>query len=139
MDKRELIDFVRSTGLGVVASTGPDGSPQAALVGIASTDTAEIVFDAQATSRKVANIERDPRVAVVIGGWGDELTVQLEGDAEVVTGQDLERCQTFYLSQYPDGRQRARRPGIVYIRITPRWVRCSDFRPDTFGSTETTL
>jgi len=37
MDRRELIDFVRARGLGVIASRGPDGSPQAALVGIAAT------------------------------------------------------------------------------------------------------
>jgi len=43
MDRRELIDFVRARGLGVIASRGPDGSPQAALVGIAATDRGEIV------------------------------------------------------------------------------------------------
>lgn len=35
MDRRELIGFVRARGLGVIASCGPNGSPQAALVGSA--------------------------------------------------------------------------------------------------------
>lgn len=139
MDKGELIDFVRKARLGVVSSIGPDGSPQAALVGIAASDAGEIVFDTMHASRKVANIERDGRVALVIGGWDEEVTIQLEGDADVLAGPDLERCQPFYFEQYPDGRERAQWPGIAYVRITPRWLRHSDFRPDTFGSTETTL
>ncbi len=45
LDRLELIDFVRARGLGVIASRGPDGSPQAALVGIAATDEGELVLD----------------------------------------------------------------------------------------------
>jgi len=74
----------------VIASRGPDGSPQAALVGIAATDRGEIVFDCSRRSRKYANIERDPAVALVIG-WDDEVTVQVEGSAQVLSGTDLER------------------------------------------------
>jgi len=136
MDRRELIDFVRARGLGVIASRGPDGSPQAALVGIAATDRGEIVFDCSRRSRKYANIERDPAVALVIG-WDDEVTVQVEGSAQVLSGTDLERCKAAYFEQYPDGRGRAASPEIAHICVIPRWLRYSDYRPDTFGSSET--
>jgi len=136
MDRRELIDFVRVRGLGVIASRGPDGSPQAALVGIAATDQAEIVFDCSRGSRKYANIARDPAVALVVG-WEDEVTVQIEGSAQILSGTDLERCKAAYFEQYPDGQDRAASPEIGHIRVIPRWLRHSDYRPGTFGSSET--
>ena len=136
MDRGELIDFVRARGLGVVASRGPDGSPQAALVGIAATDQGELVFDCSRDSRKYANIKRNSAVALVVG-WDDEVTVQIEGRADVLSGMDLERCKAAYFNQYPDGQQRAESPEIAHIRVTPRWLRYSDYRPDTFGSSET--
>ncbi|GAA1714096.1 pyridoxamine 5'-phosphate oxidase family protein [Fodinicola feengrottensis] len=138
MDSNELIAFVRERGLAVVASQGPDGTPQAALVGVAATDRGEIVFDTSAGSRKFANIGRQPKVALVIG-WEDEVTVQLEGTADIITGAELERCQPFYFEQYPDGRDRAKDPDIAYVRVRPAWLRHCDFRPDTFGFAETTF
>ena len=136
MDRSELIDFVRARGLAVVATTGPDGRPEAALVGITATDRGELVFDTSRTSRKATNLEREPRVAAVIG-WDDEVTVQLEGVADLLTGADLERCKQAYFTQYPDGAERARDPDICHFRISPQWLRCSDYRPETFGITET--
>ncbi len=92
MDQAELVNFVRARGFGVIASRGPDGSPQAALVGIAATDQGELVFDCSRGSRKYANIEHHRAVALVVG-WDDEVTVQIEGAAEVLAGADLDRCK----------------------------------------------
>ncbi len=136
MNQDELIDFVRARGLGVIASRGPNGSPQAALVGIAATDQGELVFDCSRGSRKFANIERAPSIALVVG-WDDEITVQIEGHGDVLSGVDLERCKAEYFEQYPDGQDRAESPEIAHVRVTPRWVRYADYRPDTFGSSET--
>ncbi len=71
MNRPELVTFIRQRGLAVVATRGPDGAPQAALVGVAATDQAEIIFDTSAASRKCRNIQARPEVAVVIG-WDDE-------------------------------------------------------------------
>jgi PPOX class probable F420-dependent enzyme len=136
VDRRELIDFVRARGLAVVATCGPDGSPQAALVGLAATDRGELIFDCSRRSRKYVNIERDPQAAIVIG-WDDEITVQIEGTADILAGADLERCLAAYLAQYPNGRERAGSERIARIRIQPRWLRYSDYRPESFNNSET--
>lgn len=131
-----MVQFIRARGLAVVASRGPEGAPQAALVGIAATDQGELVFDCSRDSRKYANVARNPQVALVVG-WDDEVTVQIEGSADVPTGEDLERCRAAYFEQYPDGRERAASPEIAHIRVTPQWLRYADFRPETFGIAET--
>jgi PPOX class probable F420-dependent enzyme len=131
----QFIEFVRQRGLAVVATRAPDGAPEAALVGVAATDRAELVFDTAANSRKCQNLREFPRVAVVVG-WDDEVTVQCEGTADVVDGSDRDRCLHAYVQQYPDGRERARDPDIVLVRVRPNWGRLSDYRPDSFGIRE---
>ena len=135
MQPGELVDFVRQRGLAVVATTGADGAPEAAVVGITATDLGELVLDTAVDSRKADNIRRDPRVAVVIG-WDDEQTLQIEGVADFLTGDERDRCIDFYFRQYPDGRDRAKDPNICHVRIVPSWGRHSDYRPESFGINE---
>jgi len=121
----ELIDWVRTQRFAVVASTHPDGSVQAAVVGVAVTDELELVFDTLATSRKCENLRRDGRCAVVV--WQGAVTLQLEGVADEPGGAERARLVARYLDAFPDGHARAALPDIVYIRIRPAWRRVSDF------------
>jgi pyridoxine/pyridoxamine 5'-phosphate oxidase len=125
MTPASLLSFLRRHRLAVI-STIHAGAPQAAVVGIAVTDTIDIIFDTLTTSRKHANLVADPRVALVVG-WDDEQTVQIEGTADVPQGDDLAACKQAYFAVWPDGRERERWPHIAYVRVRPRWIRYSDF------------
>jgi len=110
MTRAELVAVLRNHTLAVQSSVAPTGAPQAAVVGFAVTDALEIIFDTVATSRKYRNLRADPRVALVIG-WEHEITVQIEGVADVPVGDELERVRACYFVAYPDGRERARLAG----------------------------
>ncbi len=126
MDLQAIQEFMAAQRLGVVSSLGPDGRPQAALVGIAVTPGLEIVFDTVDTSRKYANLTARPACAIVVG-WSTEQTVQLEGEAELLRGAELERYSRLYFDTWPDGRARFGWPGIAYFVVRPRWIRYSDY------------
>lgn len=126
MDRRGLVEFVRSVGNGVVSTLGADGSPQAAYVSIAVTDAGELLFDAHPQSRKVLNVGRDRRAAVVVGG-PDDATLQCEGVADLPEGSGLERCTAAYLATFPQFTA-SLREWAVLVRVTPQWARWSDFR-----------
>jgi pyridoxine/pyridoxamine 5'-phosphate oxidase len=115
--------------LGIVSSLGPDGAPQSALVGIATSPDIEVVFDTVKSSRKYGNLVARPRCSLVVG-WSGEQTVQLEGVAEELAGAELERLQAVYFAAWPDGPTRLSWPGITYFVIRPRWIRYSDFAQD---------
>lgn len=138
MDRTQFVTFIRQRGAAVVATRGPDGGPQAALVGVAVTEQAEIVFDTSASSRKYRNIQATPQIALVIG-FDDEVTLQCEGPADILTGAERTRCLSAYFDQYPDGRQRAEDPDIVHVRMRPRWGRYSDYRPGSVAIDELRL
>ena len=84
MSRTELLLFMRAYTYAVQTSVSPERSPQAAVVGIAVTDSFEIIFDSVDTTRKVKNLSVNSRIAFVIGGWtpGDERTVQYEGEVD---------------------------------------------------------
>ena len=125
----DVAQFVAAQQLAVVATLDPDGAPQAALVGIALTDRFELVFDSVDCSRKIGNLRHDQRVAVVIGGtMQDERTVQVAGVADEPDGAEGERIRDAYFQCWPDGRERLSWAGITHVRITPRWLRFSDWR-----------
>ena len=123
----DLIAYVRERGDGVVSTLGSAGGPQSAYLPIAVTDAGELVFDARVDSRKVANIQRDPRVAVVVGG-ADGLTLQLEGAADLPTGEDRDRCAAAYTAAFPQFAASLAQPHIALVRVTVTWSLLGDYR-----------
>ncbi len=126
--RQDLLEYLKAAKLAVVSTVTSDGPPQSALVGIATSDDFEIVFDTVSTARKHANLVRDPRISLVVSG-PDEKTLQCEGVALRIPtfgpeGADLR--ETYYQA-WPDGRERLDWAGLAYWCIRPRWARYSDF------------
>ena len=126
MTESDLYSFMMQFRLGVLGSISDQGSPQAALVGIAVSPRLEIIFDTVESSRKYPNLIARPRCSFVIG-WAGEQTVQYEGEAKQLASPELEQYQEIYFKFWPDGPARMLWPGIVYFVVRPRWIRYSDF------------
>ncbi|MDF2433412.1 MAG: hypothetical protein JWP44_3043 [Mucilaginibacter sp.] len=127
MTKEFLCNFIRQNDIAVLSTSSKENKPQAALIGIAVSNDLEIVFDTVKTSRKYFNLLQNPLVAMVIG-WDNETTVQYEGIATELSGKDEDRFKEIYFETYPDGRERSVSwPDIVHFKITPTWIRYSNF------------
>jgi len=126
--KDDVLVYMRKHRLAVLSTCAADGSPQGALVGLAATDSMELVFDTTSGSRKHRNLSRESRVAVTFSG-PDEQTLQLEGVAHRVStnGPSDTAYREAYFLAWPDGRDRLKCPQLSYWRIAPRWARYSDF------------
>lgn len=125
-----LIDYVRAQRDGVITTAGPDGGPQAAYLSLAATGRGELVFDAKTDSRKVANLRRDPRAAVVVGGR-DGTTLQGEGRAVFPEGGELARAEAAYLTAFPEFGPSLRRADVVVVLVRLNWARFGDYRLET--------
>jgi general stress protein 26 len=124
----ELFQFMNNERLAVLATVAENGSPEAALMGFAVTPELEIVFDTVKTSRKYPNLKKHPRTAWVIG-CTTEITVQYEGIAEELAGDDLAKYKKTYFAAFPDGPARQTWPDITYFVVRPKWVRYCDYDP----------
>lgn len=137
METSEFVSFVRKHDLGVVATLGPNGTPQAAVVAVVATDLGEVIFGCERGSRKFTNIRRNPEVALAIGWDSDEITVQCEGIADEPTGADGERCLQYYLDRFPSETQLVRSQKLALVRVRMNWIRYADTRPETYRWEET--
>jgi pyridoxine/pyridoxamine 5'-phosphate oxidase len=126
IDRTALVQFVRAHELAVVSTVSPGGAPEAALVNIAATDALELVFYALQSTRKCANLRRDPRVAAVIG-WDDETTLQYEGIADEPRDGELDRIKQVYRAARPRAGFQMTWPGLTFFRVRPKWARYSRY------------
>jgi hypothetical protein len=129
MHRATLLHFLRRQRLAVATTVDAGGAPQAALMRVAVTDQLDLVFETSDHTRKIANLQRDPRVACVIGGWNDggERSVQYEGVADFPTGDDYAHLVAAYAAAFPAAAERPRLPRHVLGRVRPRWLRYSDY------------
>jgi hypothetical protein len=122
----EFVEFVRTFRQAVVATVSPDGAPEAALVEMAVTPAGDLVFDTKTEARKVGNLAQDARVAIVVG-WGGRVSIQVEGDAELLTGAEREELAALYSEQFPQ------RPPVndlfALYRVRPGWLRYCEATP----------
>jgi general stress protein 26 len=127
MTKDFIYSFIKQHNLAVLTTISKEERPEAALVGFAISEDLELVFDTVKTSRKYPNLLRNPFVAVVIG-CDNETTVQYEGIATELSGPEAGYYKEIYFDVYKDGRERAETwPHIVHFKITPNWIRYSNF------------
>src|SRR5271165_1605916 len=128
MNVEEVFQFMNKERPAVLATVDENGRPEAALMGFAVTPDLEIVFDTVKSSRKYPNLKNNPRVAWVIG-CTTEVTVQYEGVAEELEGEDLAKYKKTYFAAFLDGPARESWPGITYFVVRPKWVRHCDYDP----------
>lgn len=130
MNVQEVYEFMNKERLAVLSTVAATGQPQSALMGMAVTPQLEIIFDTVKSSRKYPNLKKNPRVAWVVG-CTTEVSVQYEGVAEELAGEELAGYKKTYFAVFPDGPVRESWPGITYFVVRPTWVRFCDYNPDT--------
>ena len=128
MNVQEVFEFMNNQRLAVLATVTDSGRPQAALLGIAVTPQLEIIFDTVKSSRKYPNLKKNPHVAWVVG-CTTEVSVQYEGLAEELAGEELAKYKKIYFAAFPNGPVRENWPGITYFVVRPTWLRYCDYNP----------
>ena len=95
MSEAEVADYLAASMKVQVASIGPDGTPHLTTLFYVLDDTGRIAFWTYATSQKVKNLERDPRISCLVETGTDyfELAgVSIRGTAEIVRDEDRIRA-----------------------------------------------
>ena len=126
-DKKFIYDFIHKHKIAVLATVDKSNQPEAAVVEFGDTPDLEIIFDTLAeTYRKYNNLQKNQSVALVIG-WDDDITVQYEGTAKEIKGQEKDKYKEIYFAKNPETRKWDSNPDIRYFLVKPKWVRYSDY------------
>lgn len=138
MNHKGILEFIKRHHIGVVATISPKGLPEAAVVEIAINNRHEIIFDTFSTYRKYENLKSNPNVAFVIG-WDENITVQYEGVATELLGDELKQYKATYLAHNPDAKKWLAFDELTYFKVSPRWIRYRDGNQDPIEPVEITF
>ncbi len=123
MDKKTfLLNFIKQHKIAVLATMAEDNKPEAAAIGFGETDSLEIIFGTYTSTRKYQNLQKNQHVAIVIG-WDDDKTIQYEGMATELSGDEADRCASLYHKKNPAAVKFAQNPAQRYFKVTPTWLR----------------
>lgn len=122
---KKIIDLLAASKFGVLSTISAENKPQSAVVGFTETEELELIIGTSRKSRKYQNILINPEVSMVIG-WDENVTVQYEGLARVLMGEEISVYQKKHFAKQPSSKKHQDDPDEVYILITPTWVRYTD-------------
>lgn len=132
-EKNAILTFMRNHPMTVLSTYDQKNrQPESALIAFAETDDLEIVFETFDIARKYVNLRSHPKVALVMG-WNtaDYRTLQYEGEAHEVTGEEVQACKELMLKKNtPCTEEFLRDPRVKFFKVTPTWIRLSDYTGD---------
>lgn len=123
--KKFILDFIKGQKLAVLSTVNSNSGSQSAVLEFGETDDLEIIFDTFSSARKYKNIKQNNKVSLVIG-WDENITVQYEGKAEELLGEEKEKYKKKYFEKNPQAKRWAEKPGMTYFKVSPTWIRYSD-------------
>jgi general stress protein 26 len=124
-NKTKILNFIKAQKICVLSTLSPDGKPESAVIEFGETDNLEIIFDTVETYRKYKNLSNNSNVAVVIG-WDKDITVQYEGKAIELVGDDAKEYKELFWKKNPKAQKWENYPGIKFFKIIPKWIKYSD-------------
>ena len=126
MKKDEVLAFLKQRKHAVISTCGKNDQPEAALIGFGETDNFELIFGTYTTSRKYQNLKENNKVAFVISDEEEFITVQYEGVAQEIFGDELEKYVSIYHKKVPGATKYRSLPNQSYWKVQPTWMRYSD-------------
>jgi pyridoxine/pyridoxamine 5'-phosphate oxidase len=136
MDKKTfLLDFIKQQKLATISTVDNNGKPEAAVIGFGQTNSLELIFGTDNSSRKYANIKKNNSVALVIG-WDEGKTVQFEGLAIELSEKDLPLINDSYWSKSPNAEKYHANEGQRYFKVSPTWIRYTDLNKEPWDIIE---
>jgi PPOX class probable F420-dependent enzyme len=110
--------FLESPFVGVVTTLRPDGSPHSTVVWVDAVD-GKAAFNTALGRVKPANMERDPRVSLVVVDPGDPYRwVSVDGRVSITTDGADEHIDRLARKYTGADEYQNRRPGEVRVTVT---------------------
>ncbi len=128
-EKQKVLDFIKTKIHGVISTVDLESNkPESAVVAFSETDNLELIFGTFNDTRKYKNLQSNNNTSFVIG-W-DDITVQYEGMVKELHRGDMENARNNHLAKNPSSKKYAFDEKQRYFKITPKWIRYSDFNFD---------
>ncbi|HUD11545.1 MAG TPA: pyridoxamine 5'-phosphate oxidase family protein [Candidatus Saccharimonadia bacterium] len=133
--RNEILAFIKKQSIAVISTIDGRGLPQSAVVGFGETEELELIFATYNSTPKYENLKRRKQVAFVIG-WDDGVTVQYEGIARELRGEEARTYSNMYYAKNQGAQKYQRMPENRYFLVSPVWLRYTDVDVDPWDIAE---
>ena len=127
----EILDYINSQRIGVLAVEMLDGSPHAATVHFANINKPLMFFfETDRDYRKSQPLfgRVDSRASLVIGfDESNAKTLQLDGSVRLINNSEKDLFQKTYLTKFPEKQKKAAESNAVFFVFIPKWWRFTDW------------
>jgi uncharacterized protein YhbP (UPF0306 family) len=128
---QEIINFINSQRICVIAFEMLDGSPHASTVHFAFDPISSVFFfETNNTYRKGEVLLGKPAVrsSVVVGFDERNMkTLQLDGEARLIKAEEKKLFNEIYLGKFPEKKEKFLDPKFVFFSFTSKWWRYTDW------------
>lgn len=132
---QDILDYIQTQRICILAVEMMDGSPHAATVHFAHTENPLTFFfeTANDTRKNEALSGRETtRASMVIGSDESNMrTLQMDGEVRLLKKEEKELFDEIYLAKFPSKAAKAADPKAVFFLFIPKWWRFTDWtRPE---------
>jgi uncharacterized protein YhbP (UPF0306 family) len=134
MIPKEILEYLQTQQVGVLAVEMLDGSPHGATVHYAHTEEPFVFyFETYREYRKAEALvgRAESRASFVVGA--DEKTtktLQLDGVIRLITPKEKETYDRVYFGKFPKKKEKSIDPKFLFFVFTPTWWRFTDFKAE---------
>lgn len=132
---QDVLDYIKTQKIGVLAVEMLDGSPHGSTVHFAHSENPSMfLFKTHRTYRKSEPLfgREMTRASFVIGCDESNMkTLQLDGNVRLVKSEEEKLFDEVYLGKFPNKKGKAADPESVVFMFIPTWWRFTDWtRPE---------
>lgn len=128
---QEILDYINSQRIGVLAMEMMDGSPHAATVHYAVAENPLMfLFETDRQYRKAEALfgREVSRASLVLGFDEKEMkTLQIDGEVKLIEENEREALLATYHKKFPEKVAMAEKHDLVFFTLTPTWWRFTDW------------
>lgn len=128
---QEILDYIKTQRVGVLAVEMMDGSPHAATVHFAHTENPFILyFETYQEYRKAEALlgREQSRASFVVGSdEGNMKTLQLDGIIELLKPEEMEEYNRIYFIKFPNKLEKYKEKKFLCFKFSPTWWRFTDW------------
>lgn len=129
--RQEILEYLKTQRVGVLAVEMLDGSPHGATVHFAHTENSfQFFFKTHREYRKVEPLleKSTTRATFVVGVDESNMkTLQLDGEVRLISQIEKELFDNVYFGKFPEKRKNQEDPNSIYLIFTPVWWKYTEW------------
>ncbi|MDD5068857.1 MAG: pyridoxamine 5'-phosphate oxidase family protein [Candidatus Pacebacteria bacterium] len=128
----EILNYIKTERVGVLAVEMLDGSPHAATVHFAHTENPLVFyFETYREYRKAEPLfSREVTRASFVIGTDERImkTLQFDGIVQLLKKDEMEIFDSVYLGKFPEKKEKSKDPKFVFFKFIPNRWRFTDWK-----------